>query len=111
MWPLPGLAKPARPGAPCTLLDIELWQGENDDMRTANIAGRNESPPARSWFRFVLFALPLYLYAAGAVVAQTSDSQAGDSSKSWTATTESQAGSSNPIRTSQSHTQTGDRTM
>jgi hypothetical protein len=83
-------------------------------MRTANIAARNELRrpiPARRFFRFALFALPLYLCSAGAVVAQTSDSQAGDSTQSWTATTDSTADSSNPMRTSQSHTQTGDRTM
>jgi hypothetical protein len=99
---------------PRSLLDIELWQGENDDMRTANIAVRNEAREAvlvRRWFRFALLALPLLLSAPDAVVAQTSDSQAGDSTKSWTATTDSQAGSSNPMRTFRSHTQSGDRTM
>jgi hypothetical protein len=83
-------------------------------MRSANIAGRNEPRElvlARRWFRFAFLALPLCLFFTGAVVGQTSDSQAGDSTNSWTATTESQAGSSNPMRTSQSHTQNGDRTM
>jgi hypothetical protein len=96
------------------MLDIELWQGENDEMRTADIARRNElrkSIPTRRLFRFALFALPLYLFSTGAVVAQTSDSPAGDSTQSWTATTDSKADSSNPVRTSQSHMQTGARTM
>jgi hypothetical protein len=83
-------------------------------MRSANIAGRNElreGVRGRRWFRFGLLSLPLLLSATGVVVGQTSDSQAGDSTNSWTATTDSQAGSSNPMRTSQSHTQSGDRTM
>jgi hypothetical protein len=83
-------------------------------MGTVNITGGNElrkPVPARRLFRLALFALPLYFFSIGAVVAQTSDPQAGDSTQSWTATTDSKGDSSNPMRTSQSHTQTGDRTM
>ena len=46
-----------------------------------------------------------------ALVAQTSDSQMGDTDKSWTATTESQSDNTNPTRSSESHTQSGNRTL
>ena len=43
--------------------------------------------------------------------AQTSDTQASDANKSWTATTESQTSNTNPTRTTESHRRSGNRTV
>jgi hypothetical protein len=53
----------------------------------------------------------LCLCSAGIVLAQTPDSQEGNSDKSWTATTDSKEDSTNSTRTIQSHTQNGNRTV
>jgi len=59
----------------------------------------------------MLLAVGICFFALPALGAQTSDSQTGDTDKSWTATTESQSDNVNPTRTSVSHTQTGNRTL
>jgi hypothetical protein len=57
------------------------------------------------WGAWICFCLP------GAALAQTPDSQAGDSGKAWTATTESKEDYGNPTRTIRSHTQSGNRSV
>jgi hypothetical protein len=59
----------------------------------------------------ILLATAIYLCLSGAALAQTPDSQDGDSEKSWTATTESKEDNTNPTRTIRSHTQNGNRTV
>ena len=59
----------------------------------------------------MLLAVGICFFALPALGAQTSDSQTGDTDKSWTATTESQRDNVNPTRTTESHTQTGNRTL
>jgi hypothetical protein len=59
----------------------------------------------------MLLAIAAYFCSNLPVWAQTSDSQAGDANKSWSATTESQNDSVNPTRTIESHTQSGNRTL
>ncbi len=59
----------------------------------------------------MLLAIGIYFSSNPALDAQTSDSQAGDADKSWTATTESQSDNVNPTRTTESHTRSGNRTL
>lgn len=73
----------------------------------------------RSWrlaiiSRMVLLAIAAY-FCSSSLYAQTSNSQAADSSQSapanWTSTTESRDANEDPIRTTESHTQSGNRTL
>ncbi len=73
----------------------------------------------RSWrlaiiSRIVLLAIAAY-FCSRSLCAQTSNSQAADSSQSapanWTSTTESRDANEDPIRTIESHTQSGNRTL
>jgi hypothetical protein len=61
--------------------------------------------------RISVLAIAVCLYSGGSLWAQTSDSNSGDTNKSWTTTTESQAEGVNPTRTTESHTQSGNRTV
>jgi hypothetical protein len=61
--------------------------------------------------RFLLLALSAYLCSGLALSAQTSESSASDTNKSWTATTELQSDNTNPTRTIESHSQSGNRTI
>jgi hypothetical protein len=61
--------------------------------------------------RLILFVVGLYLIFTLGLLAQTTDSQADEASKSWTATTESQSDNVNPTRTTESHNQSGNRTL
>lgn len=61
--------------------------------------------------QFLSLAVTVFLCSAMTLWAQTSDSQSGDASKSYTVTSESQGGSVNPTRTLKSHTQSGNRTV
>ena len=76
-------------------MDIEAREGDNDSMRRAGF----------------LFLAAICLCASPAALAQTTDSQSGNSDKSWTVTTDSKADYTNPTRTIQSHTQSGNRTV
>ena len=59
----------------------------------------------------MLLASAAYSCSGLTLSAQTSDSQSGDPTKSWTATTESQSDNVNSKRTIESHTQSGNRTL
>jgi hypothetical protein len=61
--------------------------------------------------QFLFLAVGAFLCSALTLWAQTSDSQSGDTSKSYTVTSESEGGSLNPTRTLTSHTQSGNRTV
>lgn len=61
--------------------------------------------------QLVLLAMWAYFYSATGLCSQTSDSQTGGGSTSWTATSESQSDNANPTRTTESHTQSGNRTL
>jgi hypothetical protein len=61
--------------------------------------------------KVILLVMGLFLRCSPAVVAQNSDSQNGDSGKSWSATTDLKTDSGNPTRTMRSHTHEGDRTV
>src|SRR5690349_22153273 len=63
------------------------------------------------WSGGMLLAIGIYFCSNPALDAQTSNSQAGDADKSWTATTESQSDNVNPTRTTESHTRSGNRTL
>jgi hypothetical protein len=66
---------------------------------------------AASLRRFCLLAIGLCVVFSLGLWGQTSDSQSGDTSKSWTATTESQSENVNPTRSTESHSQSGNRTL
>ena len=79
-----------------------------DDVRV-----RNEPRSAahtRGLSMFILL-IGVYLSFSSAVLAQTADSQDGDSQKSWTAATDSKSDIGDPTRTIRSHTQSGNRTV
>jgi len=59
---------------------------------------------------FTFFVSMCFCFSPG-IWAQTTDSSAADSPKSWTATTNSKADYGNPTRTLESHTQNGDHTV
>jgi hypothetical protein len=59
----------------------------------------------------LFFAMNVCLCFSRAVVAQTPDSENGDSNQSWTATTDSKADNTNPTETFESHIQSGDRAV
>lgn len=83
-------------------------------MRDGDIFGQNESKRSacvRLSGKVILFVTGLYLCCSAAVLAQTSDSQKGDSGKSWSATTDLKTDSGNPTRTIRSHSQEGNRTV
>jgi hypothetical protein len=61
--------------------------------------------------QFMLLMFGLHLFSSCTLVAQTTDSPAGDSNKSWRATTDLKTDYGNPTRTSESHTQNGNRTV
>jgi hypothetical protein len=65
------------------------------------------------WSRsqILLLATGAYFCFGLALWAQTSDSQAADGNKSWTATSEAHSDYGNPTRTTDGHTQTGNRTV
>jgi hypothetical protein len=67
-------------------------------------------PAHRARLRLLLVT-GLCLCSSGIVLAQTPDSQEGNSDKSWTATTDSKEDSTNSTRMIQSHTQNGNRTV
>ena len=96
-------------------MDIDRSKVDNDTMpRVDDRTGRDEpggNAYARHLRRVVFFATCVCLCLSRVALAQTPDSTAGDSSKSWTVTTDSKADGTNPTVTSQSHTQKGDRTV
>jgi hypothetical protein len=59
----------------------------------------------------LLLGVPGYFCFAFPLWAQTSDSQSGDASKSWTDITQTQSEGANSTRTIESHTQSGNRTV
>jgi hypothetical protein len=61
--------------------------------------------------QLILLAIGVSLFSNVALWAQTSDSQTGDTNKSWAVSTESQGDNVNPTRTLESHTQSGNRTL
>jgi hypothetical protein len=84
-------------------------------MRTVNGSyGQNKpagSACARRSERLLLVATGISLCFLPAAFGQTSDSQTGDSIKSWTATANAKADYANPTRIFQSHTQSNDGTV
>ena len=71
--------------------------------------GRCAGVSCLSWL--MVLAIGAYSCSSLGLSAQTSDSQTGDTNKSWTATTEVQADNLNPTRTIESHTHSGNRTL
>ncbi len=79
-----------------------------------NIFERDEARASTRFPRLhksMLVATAVSLCFAQSVLAQTPDSQAGDSNKSWTVTTDSKGENVSPTRTLQSHTRSGNRTV
>jgi hypothetical protein len=73
--------------------------------------GRPRPSRAARLIQLMLLAIGAYFCSSLGLWAQTSDSQTGDASKSWTATTESQNDNVNPTRTLESHIRSGNRTL
>jgi hypothetical protein len=84
-------------------------------MRYADrLSRQNElkrSALARRFCKFILLMVWICLSFSGGALAQTSDSQEGDSQKPWTATTESKEDYANPTRTIRTHTQSGNHAV
>jgi len=69
-----------------------------------------ESQPLIKLMWFTM-SVVLFCTSLASACAQTSDTQASDASKPWTATTESQTSNTNPTRTTESHRRSGNRTL
>ena len=69
-----------------------------------------ESQPLIKLMWFTM-SVVLFCTSLASACAQTSDTQASDASKPWTATTESQTSNTNPTRTTESHRRSGNRTV
>jgi hypothetical protein len=98
---------------------LSTW-GPSPERRPVTTGGvssgcRYRPIPAVGFSQLILLAIVAYFCSSLALCAQTSNSQAADSSQSapanWTSTTESRDANEDPIRTTESHTQSGNRTL
>ena len=95
---------------PTALVSERTGQGRSAYVSPPRSKRRFPSGAAR-FSRLILLATGLAVGFSLGSLAQTSDPQSGETSKSWTATTESQSDNVNPTRTTESHNQSGNRTL